>query len=245
MNRHGLFYYNDNWNNDAHAENFYVDDIGIDGGEKEKEKKEFDKNGNVLEGKMENDHFTLPKGIYSPLIEPSSKTAINTESSPDNHKLIPIHQVIVDSVPLIISSLESDPYAFSPVLLRKWIELVLRNDYLKGLWFGKLVVELFENLEIQSSQRSEKSAHKFHHIANIVHLLLYPTVFDEDPCPHLKNEDESLIKKVNLPISPIRKTSELDEEDDEAKKALEITRKQALENLLKNSKTMTTMIKLE
>lgn len=187
---------------------------------------ELAENNDHIKPKMA-EHY-LSNGVFSPF------------SKHQAHERKPIYQEILDSVPRILSSLEADPYAFSASLLKKWVEVTLANDYVKGLEFGKKLVELFETLEITSSQRSEKSVVKFSHIIHIVHLLLYPTVYDDEVAPIRDDEATSPVKD-----HAHRKHLSMDSIESDGGEDVEIHRKSALETILRNAKTVVPMIKLE
>lgn len=73
-----------------------------------------------------------------------------------------------------IRLLYHDPTNFSNSLLKRVVETELNKNYMEGLELGKKVLEVYESYE----KKSEAPV-KFRHYSSIAHLLLFPTVYDD------------------------------------------------------------------
>jgi hypothetical protein len=148
---------------------------------------------------------------------------------------VPIHTEILASQPEILKAIALDPDSFHPSLLRGLVEVCLSQEYLRGLDFGKKIMEAAgQGDDIASEQR-------FADLSTLAHLLLFPTVYDDEHFYTInatENANVTLKHKVSKSIQSLAEKSEFTI-------SVEISRRNALETMLRNAKTVLPMIRLE
>ena len=151
---------------------------------------------------------------------------------------IALYQALLNEQTPILKSLEEDYYSFSPSFLRKIIEVCMAQDYLRGLDLGRKIIEVYEKHE-----RTNEAKFKFSNVCTIAHLLLYPTVYDETtPTTTSSAAPSRLTDQISTDSANSLSSSR---SQDDISPNQSIKRCNALETLLRSSKLVVPMLKLE
>ena len=113
-----------------------------------------------------------------------------------------IASLIYQEMLVVIKVIEEEPAFFEISLIRRLVEVVLAWDYLKGLDIGRKLVNMYDKLQTSESNW-------FYRVGSLCHLLLYPTVYDneEADAADKRAEDPSKLSSLNTNLSKTQATS--------------------------------------
>ncbi|KAJ1726349.1 hypothetical protein LPJ61_005246, partial [Coemansia biformis] len=92
----------------------------------------------------------------------------------------PAWKTIADRERQIMQYVKAEPELFDPKLLRAVVKLVLPHDCVAGLTLGLGICQAYLAIQRQHEHRSAKSPVTCTMLDGLVHVLLFPTVFDTD-----------------------------------------------------------------
>jgi hypothetical protein len=155
-----------------------------------------------------------------------------------------IYMKLYRMLPQIVESAEKAPQLLPVSLTQRLIEIVLCGDRLRGLEFGRKLVEMYERLDRNGSAGADL---KFTNVMGICHLLLYPTVFDQSSGMLPGNSDSAPPSNENSydSLALLGRSAELNVISSSDDAYVRINRPAALESILVNSKIAIPLIKLE
>ncbi|KAJ1948590.1 hypothetical protein FBU59_001521, partial [Linderina macrospora] len=121
----------------------------------------------------------------SDMLEIADEELANDPNSvPKNADGQPIWQAIMEREKQLIQYLKSEPSLFDPRLLRRVVKLILPHDCIAGLTLGLGICQAY--LDMQMSCAS---------LDGLVHVLLFPTVFDTDSGGNASDSDGSMVTR--------------------------------------------------
>jgi hypothetical protein len=171
------------------------------------------------------------------------------------HGFVRAHHVIFDSMPVLLHLLDRQPDLFHSTVLRQCVEIAMYGDYIRGLEAAKRILDCFDRMSDRSEDAEEAAA-------EIAHLSLFPTVYDDDatyliasaqspktPMNETLEKQRSAIEAVGSFASIGDDETENDNEATHRRKSkiisFNVHRRHALDMVVRNLKVSLPMVKLE
>lgn len=92
-------------------------------------------------------------------------------------------ELLHSQVKSLISGIKHDHTIFEPKLLFRIVECIMKWNYLKGLHVGRKILEYYARIDLKEERKNASDyrltwTYKNH---ELIHLLLYPTMYDNEP----------------------------------------------------------------